>query len=91
VPPAFEPPVDNAGPLTVRIQQPALGSYGAGGLVQFDQPDAPFTLNVLLSSAADGPLQGTLPCASSTAGAPSPTAPSPSRSGRAAAPLSPFG
>src|SRR5271157_3944391 len=57
---AFEPPVDTAGPLTVRIQQPALGSYGAGGLVQFDQPDAPFTLNVQLSSTADGPLQGTL-------------------------------
>jgi len=57
---AFEPPVDTAGPLTVRIEQPTLGSYGAGGSVQFDQPDAPFTLNVQLSSTADRPLQGTL-------------------------------
>jgi hypothetical protein len=57
---AGEPPVDTAGPLTVRIQQPALGSYGAGGLVQFNQPDAPFTLNVQLNSAADAPVQGTL-------------------------------
>ena len=57
---AFEPPVDTAGPLTVRIEQPTLGSYGAGGRVQFDQPDAPFNLNVQLSSTADKPLQGTL-------------------------------
>ena len=57
---AFEPPVDTVGPLTVRIEQPALGSYGAGGRVQFDQPDAPFTLEVELSSSADQALQGTL-------------------------------
>ncbi|MGA2986783.1 MAG: hypothetical protein ABSG32_23525 [Terriglobia bacterium] len=57
---AFEPPVDTAGPLTVRIERPSLGPYGAGGWVQFDQPDAPFTLNVELSSTADKPLQGTL-------------------------------
>jgi hypothetical protein len=57
---AFEPPVDTAGPLTVRIEEPALGSYGAGGRVRFDQPDAPFTLNVHLSSSADQPLKGTL-------------------------------
>jgi len=57
---AYEPPVDTAGPLTVRIQQPALGSYGAGGLVQFNQPDAPFTLPVQLSNSSDAPLQGTL-------------------------------
>ncbi len=56
--PAFEPPVDTAGPLTVRIERPALGSYGTGGLVQFDKPDAPFTLNVQLSSTADRPLRG---------------------------------
>jgi hypothetical protein len=57
---AFEPPVDTAGPLTVRIEEPALGSYGAGGRVRFDQPDAPFTLNVHLNSSADQPLKGTL-------------------------------
>ncbi len=57
---AFEPPVDTVGPLTVRIEQPTLGSYGAGGRVQFDQPDAPFTLEVELSSTADQALQGTL-------------------------------
>ncbi len=57
---AYEPPVDTAGPLTARIQQPALGSYGAGGLVQFNQPDAPFTLPVQLSNSSDAPLQGTL-------------------------------
>ena len=55
---AFEPPVDTAGPLTVRIERPALGPYGAGGLVHFDQPDAPFSLNVELNSTADQPLQG---------------------------------
>ena len=57
---AFEPPVDTAGPLTVRIERPSLGPYGAGGWVKFDQPDVPFTLNVELSSTADKPLQGTL-------------------------------
>jgi hypothetical protein len=57
---AFEPPVDTAGPLTVRIERPSLGPYGAGGWVKFDQPDAPSTLNVELSSTADKPLQGTL-------------------------------
>ena len=57
---AFEPPVNTVGPLTVRIEQPTLGSYGAGGRVQFDQPDAPFTLEVELSSTADQALQGTL-------------------------------
>jgi len=56
----FEPPVDTVGPLTVRIEQPTLGSYGAGGRVLFDQPDAPFTLEVELSSTADQALQGTL-------------------------------
>jgi hypothetical protein len=57
---AFEPPVDTAGPLTVRIERPALGPYGAGGWIQFDQPDTPFPLNVELSSTADKALQGTL-------------------------------
>ena len=55
---AYEPPVDTAGPLTARIQQPALGSYGAGGLVQFNQPDAPFTLTIQLSNSANEPLPG---------------------------------
>ncbi len=30
---AYDPPVDTAGPLTVRMQAPAMGTYGSGGFV----------------------------------------------------------
>lgn len=57
---AYEPPVDTAGPLTVRIQAPAAGSYGSGGFLELAQPDAPFTIPVSLENTGQVPLQGTL-------------------------------
>ena len=30
---AYNPPTDTAGPLTVQMQPPAVGAYGAGGYV----------------------------------------------------------
>ena len=57
---AYNPPVDTAGPLTVRIQDPAIGNYGAGGLVQLTRPGIVMTVEVTLSSSADVPLTGSL-------------------------------
>src|SRR5579883_95625 len=57
---AYSPPVETVGPLTVRIERPSLGAYGADGWVKFDRPDTPTTLYVELHSAADQPLNGTL-------------------------------
>jgi len=57
---AYNPPVDTAGPLTVRIHDPSLGSYGAGGLVQLTQPGMAMAVEVTLSNAANAPLTGTL-------------------------------
>lgn len=57
---AYNPPVDTAGPLTVRIHDPSLGSYGAGGLVQLTRPGTAMVVEVTLLNAASAPLTGTL-------------------------------
>ncbi len=57
---AYNPPIDTAGPLTVRILEPALGSYGAGGQVRLTQPGMRFELSVMLRNSAARPLSGTL-------------------------------
>ncbi len=57
---AYNPPVDTAGPLTVRILEPALGNYGAGGPTQLNRSGMPFSLEVLLQNAEGAPLEGTL-------------------------------
>ncbi len=57
---AYEPPIDRVGPLTVEIQRPSLGAYGAGGFVDFSQPDKPFTVNVRFRNAGSTPLAGSL-------------------------------
>jgi len=44
----------------VRILEPALGSYGAGGLAELSRPDVPFTLNVSMENAGETPLRGKL-------------------------------
>jgi len=41
---AFDPPSDTAGPLTVRMQAPAMGAYGAGGFAELSRPDTPVSL-----------------------------------------------
>ena len=56
----YNPPSDTAGPLTVRIQPPALGSYGAGGYAELSRPDTPVNLPVTLENSGDAPLKGTL-------------------------------
>jgi hypothetical protein len=58
--PAFDPPTDTAGPLTVRMQAPAMGAYGSGGFAELSQPGVPVSLPVMLQNSADVPLSGTL-------------------------------
>jgi hypothetical protein len=58
--PAFDPPSDTAGPLTVRMQAPALGAYGAGGFAELSRPGTPVTLPVTLQNAGETALAGTL-------------------------------
>ncbi len=58
---AYNPPTDTAGPLTVRIVEPTIGSYGAGGPVVLNRTGVPFTLTVSLeNSSADARIAGTL-------------------------------
>ena len=57
---AYNPPVDTAGPVTVRIHDPSLGNYGAGGLVELTRPGISMAVEVTLSSSANIPLTGTL-------------------------------
>jgi hypothetical protein len=60
VAPAYNPPVDTAGPITVRIYEPAVGLYGAGGPTALDRTEAPFTLEVALENTAAVAVSGTL-------------------------------
>src|SRR5262245_45293960 len=57
---AYNPPVDTAGPLTVRIETPALGSYGAGGLAEFNRADNPVTVPVTIENSSTQSLEGTV-------------------------------
>lgn len=57
---AYNPPVDTAGPLTVRLQRPALGSYGAGGFTPLSRPGTPLLLPVTLENSGDAALSGTV-------------------------------
>jgi len=57
---AYEPPVDRAGPLTVRINRPAAGAYGAGGFLDLNQPDKPFAITVQLENSGDSAVRGML-------------------------------
>lgn len=56
---AYNPPSDTAGPLTVRMQAPAVGAYGAGGFAELS-PGVPLTLPVELINAGDQAIVGTL-------------------------------
>ena len=55
---AYTPAVDSAGSLTIRILDPTIGNYGAGGAVTLNRAGAPFPLAVWLENHGDGPLQG---------------------------------
>lgn len=57
---AYNPPQDTAGPLTVRLAEPALGAYGAGGLAEFRTPGVPAVLPVMLENSGAVALRGTL-------------------------------
>jgi len=57
---AYDPPSATAGPLTVRMQAPASGSYGAGGFVELSRPGVPMMLPVSLQNSSDRELKGTL-------------------------------
>lgn len=55
---AYDSPVATAGPLTVRMQAPARGSYGAGGFVELSSPGQPMALPVALQNSSDRELTG---------------------------------
>ena len=57
---AYNPPADTAGPLTVRLQEPAMGAYGAGGLVALTAPGAPMTVPVMIENASETEVKGQL-------------------------------
>lgn len=56
---AYDPPVDTAGPLTVRIRQVGAGLYGQGGLAEL-LPEAPCPFSVALQNAGETPVVGML-------------------------------
>jgi hypothetical protein len=51
---AYNPPSDTAGPLTVSMQPPAVGAYGAGGYADMSRAGVPFVVPVSLQNAGDG-------------------------------------
>jgi len=55
---AYSPAVDSAGPLTVHILDPTIGSYGAGGAVVLNRAGAAFELAVSLENRGNRPLDG---------------------------------
>ena len=57
---AYNPPTDTAGPITVSMQAPALGAYGAGGYADMSRPDVPMTLPVTVTNNGDRAVTGTL-------------------------------
>ena len=57
---AYDPPADTAGPLTVRMQAPAVGAYGAGGFVELSRPGVPFVVPVMLQNSSDKTITGSL-------------------------------
>ena len=57
---AYNPPSDTAGPLTVQMQPPAVGAYGAGGYADLSRAGVPFVVPVSLQNAGDREITGTL-------------------------------
>jgi hypothetical protein len=57
---AYNPPSDTAGPLTVQMQPPAVGAYGAGGYADLGRAGVPFVVPVTLQNAGDREITGTL-------------------------------
>ena len=57
---AYNEPADTAGPITVRIQPPAIGAYGAGGYVDLSRPGEPFLVPVSLHNGGGETIEGTL-------------------------------
>ena len=57
---AYNSPTDTAGPLTVRMQAPAAGNYGAGGFVDLSRPGVWFVVPLELQNASGAAVSGTL-------------------------------
>lgn len=57
---AYNPPADTAGPITVSMQPPAVGAYGAGGYADLSRPGVPFTVPVSVQNSSDAEITGTL-------------------------------
>jgi len=51
-------PEQTVGPLTVKVQAPWSGGWGAGGPVQITEPDRPFRVGVWLINRGAAPLAG---------------------------------
>jgi hypothetical protein len=54
----YDPPVDTAGPLTVRIQEPMLGAYGSGGVIEVNQYGMAVPIRVSIRNAAGEAVSG---------------------------------
>lgn len=57
---AYAPPTDTVGPLTIEIEQPALGAYGAGGNLELTSQNLAIPVIVSLRNSGAAPLRGTL-------------------------------
>ncbi|MBZ5619399.1 MAG: hypothetical protein LAQ69_11855 [Acidobacteriia bacterium] len=57
---AFNSASDTAGPLTVQMQPPAVGAYGAGGYADLARAGVPFAVPVSLQNAGEHEIAGTL-------------------------------
>jgi hypothetical protein len=56
----YTPPVETAGPLTVRILEPSIGSYGAGGMMELRRRGMAMPIEVALENSGEAEVKGTL-------------------------------
>jgi hypothetical protein len=56
----YTPATDTAGPITVSLQPPALGTYGAGGYADLTRSGVPLTIPVTVQNTSGAPISGTL-------------------------------
>jgi hypothetical protein len=57
---AYNPPVDTAGPITARLMEPSIGSYGSGGLMKITQVGVAAPIEVVITSTAAREITGTV-------------------------------
>jgi hypothetical protein len=76
---AYNPPVDTAGPITARLMEPSIGSYGAGGLMKITQTGVAAPVEVVITNSAAREISGTVRLAVIDTWTVEPAAPQPFR------------